>query len=464
VPPAENSADIFLQASALLDADTSLLRTNQLSSMLPVAPGKVLVCSQLPQAPGDYATNSWAEVEQSLAQDQTALTLLQKITEHSALDFHLHYERGMGDGFDFTNLHLGELKMSVQFLSSAAILALHDGQLPAAVDDERAALALVQALQGQRLAISELVRMAMMNIALHPSWEILHTPGVTEPQLAALQKDWERLDFIRGGQDALAMERVAGEINVADWRVSAAGLRRYFGLSKNARVVLGMNDDSDALPDKIRTNAKIFFWRHWWSYPDELRSLKGYEVLLGTPRYLATNECFQTALAGQQAGLNARHFTDLPDELTGTLFSDSPDFHSFISQSIVSLSQIFNKVMATETARQMTITAIALQRCKLAHGGYPDTLASLVPEFLVAVPPDPVDGRPLRYRRQEDGTFLLYSVGENGMDDGGNPALDGKVKSKNFYWQNHHALDWVWPQPAAAGDFKPVNSKGALGK
>ena len=112
----------------------------------------------------------------------------------------------------------------------------------------------------------------------------------------------------------------------------------------------------------------------------------------------------------------------------------------------------------------MTITAIALQRCKLAHGGYPDTLASLVPEFLVAVPPDPVDGRPLRYRRQEDGTFLLYSVGENGMDDGGNPALDGKVKSKNFYWQNHHALDWVWPQPAAAGDFKPVNSKGALGK
>ena len=90
VPPAENSADTFLQASALLQSDTSLLGTNHLSAMLAVAPGKALVCSQLPQAPGDYATNSWAEVEPALAQNQAALTLLQKITDHPALDYHLH--------------------------------------------------------------------------------------------------------------------------------------------------------------------------------------------------------------------------------------------------------------------------------------------------------------------------------------------------------------------------------------
>jgi len=78
--------------------------------------------------------------------------------------------------------------MSVQFLSSAAILALHDGQLPPPWTMSGRAGA-GPGLQGQRLAISELVRMAMMNIALHPSWEILHTPGVTNPT-AALQKDW----------------------------------------------------------------------------------------------------------------------------------------------------------------------------------------------------------------------------------------------------------------------------------
>ena len=36
-----------------------------------------------------------------------------------------------------------------------------------------------------------------------------------------------------------------------------------------------------------------------------------------------------------------------------------------------------------------------------------------------------MDGQPLRYRRNADGTFLLYSIGENGKDDGGNPSGNG---------------------------------------
>jgi hypothetical protein len=468
VQAAENSADVFLQAWALLDADTSLLKTNHVNAMLAVAPGQALVCSQLPQAPGDYATNSWAEVEGSLAKSQTALALLQKITDHPALDFHLHYERGMGDGFDFTNLHLGELKKSAQFLSSAAIIALHDGQVPAAVNDERAALALVQAMQGQRLAISELVRMTMMNIEVSSCWEVLQTPGVTEPQLAALQKDWERLDFIRGGQDALDMERVLEELTLSALRSPANGRGCWLGLGNNAKLAMGMGllDSKDSWSKTIQVSAKTYLMRFWWSYPDELRALKGYEVLLGTPRYLATNECFQTALANQQAGLDASQTTSSIEDPSDNFFfsADSDIFRTLMSMSVYNLSHIFNRVMAAETARQMTITAIALQRCKLAHGGYPDTLAALVPEFLAAVPPDPVDGRPLRYRRLEDGTFLLYSVGENGVDDGGNPALDGKGDSKSSNWQNRHARDWVWPQPAAAGDFKPVNVQGVVGK
>jgi hypothetical protein len=34
------------------------------------------------------------------------------------------------------------------------------------------------------------------------------------------------------------------------------------------------------------------------------------------------------------------------------------------------------------------------------------------------------------------------------MDDGGNPSLEKGVTSSSFSWQNSHALDWVWPQPA----------------
>jgi hypothetical protein len=63
--------------------------------------------------------------------------------------------------------------------------------------------------------------------------------------------------------------------------------------------------------------------------------------------------------------------------------------------------------------------ACALERHRLAHGRYPESLGALVPEFADAVPPDVINGQPLHYRLGEDGTFLLYSAGWNGVDDGG---------------------------------------------
>ncbi len=63
-------------------------------------------------------------------------------------------------------------------------------------------------------------------------------------------------------------------------------------------------------------------------------------------------------------------------------------------------------------------TLLAAQRFRLACGCLPDTLGPLVPDYLAAIPPDPFDGAPLRYQRLEQG-FMVYSVGEDGRDDGG---------------------------------------------
>jgi hypothetical protein len=88
------------------------------------------------------------------------------------------------------------------------------------------------------------------------------------------------------------------------------------------------------------------------------------------------------------------------------------------------------------------------------NGKYPASLDSLVPKFIAAMPVDPVDGEPLRYRLNRDGTFLLYSVGDNGVDDGGDPSPDKGATSASLYWQNPHALDWVWPQPATEEEIR----------
>jgi hypothetical protein len=61
-------------------------------------------------------------------------------------------------------------------------------------------------------------------------------------------------------------------------------------------------------------------------------------------------------------------------------------------------------------------------RCYRAeHSQPPATLNELVPRYLKTLPPDPFTGQPLIYRPQ--GTnWLLYSVGPDGVDDGGMPA------------------------------------------
>ena len=61
-------------------------------------------------------------------------------------------------------------------------------------------------------------------------------------------------------------------------------------------------------------------------------------------------------------------------------------------------------------------TALTVSEAATSRGALPGSLAELVPEFLPAVPVDPWDGRPLRYRA---GT--VWSIGRDGKDEGGTP-------------------------------------------
>jgi len=70
--------------------------------------------------------------------------------------------------------------------------------------------------------------------------------------------------------------------------------------------------------------------------------------------------------------------------------------------------------------------AVAITRYRLAHGGtVPSRLEELVPEYLAAVPQDPLSGGPMRLRT-EPGAYTVYSVGMDGDDDGGDLASELK--------------------------------------
>jgi hypothetical protein len=84
--------------------------------------------------------------------------------------------------------------------------------------------------------------------------------------------------------------------------------------------------------------------------------------------------------------------------------------------------------------------ACALERYRLAHGEYPGTLDALVPQFIEKLPHDIIGGVPLIYRTTADGKFLLYSVGWNEKDDGGQQEMPQTKNGAVDFTKG----DWVW--------------------
>ena len=76
--------------------------------------------------------------------------------------------------------------------------------------------------------------------------------------------------------------------------------------------------------------------------------------------------------------------------------------------------------------RRATLAGLAVERYRLAHqNALPDTLEQLVPQFLSAVPTDPFDGKPLRYIKKSPTGYVIYSIGRDGKDDGGDARVPG---------------------------------------
>jgi hypothetical protein len=72
-------------------------------------------------------------------------------------------------------------------------------------------------------------------------------------------------------------------------------------------------------------------------------------------------------------------------------------------------------------------TLFALRRYRDRTGTWPASLAEAEPQVSADTITDPFSGRLFGYRRSGD-TFLLYSVGPNGTDEG------GKRKDDRIYW------------------------------
>jgi hypothetical protein len=132
------------------------------------------------------------------------------------------------------------------------------------------------------------------------------------------------------------------------------------------------------------------------------------------------------------------------------------------TSSIARLTQLISTVMEPSTERAILLQFRALTERRVAaielairlyrvdhHGNYPASLNELTPRYLPAVPLDPmaVGATPMRYR-PEAKPPVVYSVGEDGKDDGGTSLPNDGPKGDR--WQQSDAVYPLEPLPAPA--------------
>lgn len=91
----------------------------------------------------------------------------------------------------------------------------------------------------------------------------------------------------------------------------------------------------------------------------------------------------------------------------------------FFFGSATSFGSILARHHEIRALLEMARAAIAAERCRLATGHLPANWEELVPQWFDSIPKDPWSRGPLIYRLEGEGRPVIYSVGRNGLDEGG---------------------------------------------
>jgi hypothetical protein len=289
------------------------------------------------------------------------------------------------------------------------------------------------------------VRIAIAAIARTDTWEALQAEGWTDEDLARVQQAWASQSFAAGMARSLEGELVFGTQSYASMRKSneqaiqmVYGMEEYLPTADSDRPfweqILRNLPGGEPTADFLKKQVYCRVWRFAWLDQDERRYLKFMEQLLVISRSAITNMSF----AALEPAINRLGADSMSKNLYDKLRYPTPD-------EAATLSRAVRKAMHAETERSLVICAVALKRYTLRHGSPPASLDALVPEFLPAVPIDYMDGKPSKYRLDSGSAFVLYSVGADGKDGGGDATLLPDKTNRRNLWDRK---DWVWPAPA----------------
>jgi hypothetical protein len=321
--------------------------------------------------------------------------------------------------FEMTLEPLRHLRSLSRFVLARALLHAGEGRHAAAWRDIRAVHRLgrlsVARESGPQTIMGHLVAIALMAHAEYVTTRhLLGSPTLPPDVLAAIRRELDAGPPLPESADALVCERLAC-VDAVIWfarRVADGRLAR-------ARAINDANSTVLSLTLATSIDWNLVLERLNTSYDDV-------EAALRLPTYAERRAALDRLTAPTaSARSSSSGWRATGDTLLGTC---SRQYRSaLIADAVESLLLPGMRGVDGDTTRCRAVTTLTRTAAALAawradqpadSPPYPERLDDLVPRYLPAVPIDPFTDTPLIYERRGDG-YLLASVGQNGVYDGG---------------------------------------------
>ena len=315
--------------------------------------------------------------------------------------------------------HLSKVKQFCLVLQLRASAEVALGHTDDAHNDLDLMFSLTDASRDEPILISQLVRMSELQLALQPLAEGLGQ--WSEPQLRALQERLRKFDFCADVKHALEAERA----------FFGCGMIEYVRRSPNKiRLMDELGRVGDSPDGSVQVGALLTVAPSGWLYFEQLSLSRDFDQCL-LPLIEVTARQIRPGAVRESEDAVARI-------TAGTPVSRFLHHQFFSALLLPALSRVSQKTAFAQTAVDTASVACALERYRLAHGQFPDSLEKLTPQFIASLPHDLINGNPLTYRLNPDSHYLLYSVGWNETDDG------GRTKQTKGGETDQREGDWVW--------------------
>jgi hypothetical protein len=443
-PPEMRSREVALKATA--PNLSSRPHPDQINSMEILGTNSAIVLWKQDSLKLRYRTwpeNSdnmtWDDYWNAVRAEESALDSACEAAMPGLFSFNLDTSRGSA----MLLPHLAMLKNLTQTLGSRTLLALHYSNQADAWTNLLVATRLVTAWEIEPVEVSHLVRFADVKLAFNITWQALQTNIWPDAQLTRLQAEWESVNLFANLAEVIAFQRAC--------RIAAYDTARE-------------EIEHPSLPF-------IDFLQETWLNPfrawSPLQSQWREQALLHGGQYDEEKDVMlffrdrEIERSKAMQALTWKQMRQLPGVTNETPFRSRYNSRVQVMEEMRRMTVAYvnrgvsflGRAAEAEAERRILITAIALERFRGRYGEYPQALGALTPEFLKTPLPDFMDGQPLRYRRTDDGHFLLYSIGLDCVDNGG---LMPRRSRNEFLAEERQPgkplpeSDIVWPLPAGA--------------